>query len=103
MADFSQALGDDPSSETRAADKPTSGAAAAGNQADAAMRKEFDNLDKDKSGFIDKGDIKKLCSFVPDSLIVKAISFVDKNKDGKISFEEYKEVRNQITKLTGKK
>jgi hypothetical protein len=101
MGDFNQAL-DDPSSDTRAAAiKPTSGTA--GNQADKDMRKEFDNLDKDKSGFIDKGDIKKLCSFVPDSLIVKAISFVDKNKDGKLSFEEYKEVRAQVTKLTGAK
>ena len=66
---------------------------------DQAIKKEFEQLDKDNSGFIDKADLKKLCSFIPDALLTKAISIADKNDDGKISFDEYKKNRAEATKL----
>ena len=68
-----------------------------GGTSDAALKKEFQRFDVDKSGFIDKNDFKKLFGkFVPDFLVTKAIAMIDTNKDGKISFAEYKTVRKQI-------
>jgi Ca2+-binding EF-hand superfamily protein len=68
-----------------------------GGTSDAALKKEFQRIDVDRSGFIDRNDFKKLFGkFVPDSLITKAISMIDTNKDGKISFTEYKTLRKQI-------
>lgn len=63
------------------------------------LKGEFDMIDKDKSGFIDKGDLKKMLGkWIPEAYVVKAISYVDKNKDGKLSFQEYKAIRLQIDK-----
>lgn len=75
---------------------------------DAAYRKEFKTLDTDGNGFVTKQEIqKKLGKMVPVKLITMAISMVDTNKDGKVSFEEYKKIRTQIATaipgLSGKK
>merc|ERR1712084_147071 len=70
------------------------------NANDAALRKEFNSLDKDKNGYLDHRDIKKLFwGLVPRSLCEQAIAYVDQNKDGKLSFEEYKAARAQIVHL----
>jgi hypothetical protein len=64
---------------------------------EAAWKKEFDGFDKDKSGFIDQKDLQKMLpKFVSASMIAKAISYIDKNKDGKVSFDEYKLIRTQV-------
>ena len=63
------------------------------------MQKEFNALDKDKSGTIDPSEIKGLFAQVPgvpEAILDQAISSVDKNSDGKLSFEEYKEVRSKL-------
>jgi hypothetical protein len=75
---------------------------------DASYRKEFKTLDTDGNGFVTKQEIqKKLGKMVPAKLITMAISMVDTNKDGKVSFEEYKKIRTQIATaipgLSGKK
>jgi hypothetical protein len=54
-------------------------------------------IDIDNNKYIDKNDLKKMFGkFVPESMINKAIGLIDKNKDGKISFEEYKSIRTTI-------
>jgi len=61
------------------------------------MKKEFDTIDVDKSGFIDPTDIQKLLgAWVPLQYVKQAIAAVDTNKDGKLSFDEYKKIRSQL-------
>lgn len=70
------------------------------NANDAALRKEFNGLDKDKNGYLDHRDITKLFwGLAPTSLCKQAIAYVDQNKDGKLSFEEYKAARAQLVHL----
>jgi len=64
---------------------------------DADLRKEFDKLDVNKTGYIDKDDINKLLmGKVSGSIIKMAIKYVDKDKDGKIGFEEFKKIRAKL-------
>jgi hypothetical protein len=68
-----------------------------GQVTDEDMRVEFNMIDVDKSGFIDSADFKKVFgSLISKALIDKAIAMVDKNKDKKISFDEYKVMRAQF-------
>jgi hypothetical protein len=72
-------------------------ATTAGKVTDEDMRVEFNMIDVDKSGFIDSADFKKVFgSLISKALIDKAIAMVDKNKDKKISFDEYKAMRAQF-------
>merc|ERR1712157_251887 len=78
-------------SRTSTCDKATS------SSEDAALRKEFDTLDKNKTGYIDLDDLTKLSlGKIKESVLKKAIKFLDKDGDGKISFDEYKYIRNKI-------
>ena len=64
---------------------------------DASLKKEFDKIDSDKTGFIEVSDISKnFGPFVPEAYITSALSMVDTNKDGKLSFEEYKKIRTTM-------
>ena len=59
-----------------------------------ALRKVFDSFDKDKSGFIDISEIKamskELGHEINDTDVQNIFSQIDTNKDGKISFDEFK-------------
>ena len=63
------------------------------------MKQEFDFMDKDDSGNIETDELMHLFGKIPgvdESIIQKAISSVDKNGDKKLSFEEYKRVREKF-------
>ena len=77
---------------------------------DAQYKNEFNMFDLDSNGSIDIKDLSKcFMGYVPDSVLQKAIAVLDTNKDGKISFAEYKTVRKMMgnikmpSKTTGKK
>ena len=59
------------------------------------LRKVFNHIDKDKSGQLDKSDVKALLKEVgasdklTDGDIDNIIKAVDKSGDGKVSFEEF--------------
>merc|ERR1719416_45877 len=64
---------------------------------DKNLRKEFDMLDVNKTGYIDKEDLNKLfMGKVSGTVLKMAIKYVDKDKDGKIGFEEYKKIRSKL-------
>ena len=57
-------------------------------------------IDVNNSGFIDKADLVKATGgYIPESFFTNAIKLMDTNKDGKISFEEYKIVRGLASSL----
>lgn len=61
------------------------------------LRVEFDRLDADNNGYIEKSDLQKgLGMFVPGAALSQICNFVDRNNDGKIDFDEYKTVRAQL-------
>jgi hypothetical protein len=69
---------------------------------DDAWRKEFAKYDKDGNGFITLAELKMAVpKIVPAAIVKSAMGMVDKDKDGQISFDEYKQVRQKIAKLTG--
>jgi len=64
---------------------------------DAGLRKEFDMLDVNKTGYIDKSDLQTLfMGKVSGTMLKMAIKYVDKDKDGKIGFDEYKKIRSKL-------
>jgi len=64
------------------------------NKKEEQYKMEFNAIDLDSSGYIDVQDIAKCFGgFVPKSVVARAVKAVDKNKDGKISFAEYKTIR----------
>mmetsp|Transcript_6875 Transcript_6875/g.14432 ORF Transcript_6875/g.14432 Transcript_6875/m.14432 type:complete len:234 (+) Transcript_6875:48-749(+) len=74
---------------------------------DAKYRRDFDRIDRDHSGYIDGHDLNKLLKgAIPDSQISKILKLADKDKDGRVSFEEYKKIMKKVEmaqKLLGKK
>lgn len=74
---------------------------------DAKYRRDFDRIDRDHSGYIDGQDLNKLLKgAIPDSQISKILKLADKDKDGRVSFEEYKKIMKKVEmaqKLLGKK
>lgn len=57
------------------------------------MRTIFDSFDKDKNGYLEKDEIKKVSEelgkpLTPEELD-KVMKMMDLNKDGKISFDEF--------------
>lgn len=71
----------------------------------ASFKLEFAKLDADGSGFVEHDEVSKLfLGFLPKPLLEKVISFVDTNKDGKIDFDEYTKIRQQLAAMNiGKK
>ncbi|CAB9508904.1 expressed unknown protein [Seminavis robusta] len=64
------------------------------------LKKEFMLIDVNNSGFIDKADLVKATGgYLPESFFTNAIKLMDTNRDGKISFEEYKIVRGLASSL----
>lgn len=68
----------------------------------------FNRLDKDKSGFIDTYEIEALLAdvydgAVPNFEIDTFLKFFDSNRDGKISWEEFKEGLGNIAENAGRK
>jgi len=56
----------------------------------AELKKKFDNLDKDKDGFISRTELPAAIDAkgpLSDEVINKVLSQVDTNKDGKLSLE----------------
>ena len=61
------------------------------------FQKEFMMIDIDNNGFVDKTDLKKIFrSVVPETMLDKVIKFIDTNKDGKISLQEYTTIRKLL-------
>merc|ERR1712224_523416 len=58
------------------------------------LRKTFDNLDQDNSGFIDKTELSALLKELEipagETDVKMALATMDTSKDDKISFEEFK-------------
>lgn len=84
--------------------KPTASASSAGGHYggnnEASFKKEFDKIDKDNNGYISEQELGKLFfNKIPPNLLKQAIGFIDKNKDGKISFDEYKAIRSQLGEI----
>lgn len=68
-----------------------------GKGKDAEARAEFNKIDKDNSGFIDRADVKKMLhGVVPDAQVEKILGYADKDKDGKVSFDEYKSIMKKV-------
>ena len=79
------------------------GPATIGGDNRASYKLEFDKIDVNNSGSIDPIEIENLfMGMVPKSLIKKAVSFVDTNRDGKIDFEEYAAIREKLSALKKK-
>ena len=58
---------------------------------------EFNMFDLDSNGNIEIHDLSKCCmGYVPESVLKKAIAALDTNRDGKISYNEYKTVRKMM-------
>ena len=58
---------------------------------------EFNMFDLDSNGNIEIHDLSKcFMGYVPESVLKKAIAVLDTNKDGKISYNEYKTVRKML-------
>jgi hypothetical protein len=71
-----------------------------------AWRKEFQTIDTDRNGFITLDELENVIpKFVPVASIAGAfkllIGLVDKDRDGKIDFDEYKQFRSVIASLMG--
>lgn len=80
------------------------GPATIGGDNMASFKMEFDKIDANGSGSIDPTEIENLfLGAVPASLIKKAVSYVDSNKDGKIDFGEYAAIRKKMSALKSKK
>jgi len=60
------------------------------------MRREFDEIDINKNGAIDKTDISKRLAYLPMSIVDKLFAMVDTNNDGTIDFEEYQLIRTKM-------
>jgi len=56
------------------------------------IRMAFDSLDADKSGFIERNELANVLGSHNLELVDYIIGLVDINKDGKISFEEFKDL-----------
>lgn len=66
---------------------------------EAAMRLEFQKLDLDGSGNIDKKELSKIfMGYLPGSILKKIIKYADTNKDGQLSLKEYIAVRKKLGK-----
>lgn len=55
----------------------------------------FKHLDYDDSGFIERKEIMKLVGCDNEDVVDYILSLVDKNQDGKISFEEFRNLMVQ--------
>lgn len=71
-------------------------AAAAATQSESELRREFNILDIDKNGSIDKAEIRMRLPFLPIRVIDTIFPIADKNNDGIIDFEEYKAIRREM-------
>ena len=60
------------------------------------LRREFDRLDINKSGAIDKAEVTYFINFVPKAIIDKIYPLADTNNDGVIDFDEYKSIRRAM-------
>ena len=66
----------------------------------ASFKLEFETLDNNKSGFIEPKEVSRLfMGYLPEKLVKKVLDYVDTNKDGKIDFQEYTKIREQLAKL----
>ena len=99
-----------PSGSTKPSSNSTStahddGPATFGGSNLASFKLEFAKLDADGSGFVEPDEVSKLfLGFLPKPLLERVISFVDTNKDGKIDFDEYTKIRQQLAAMNiGKK
>ena len=63
------------------------------NELNELMKKTFDSIDTDNSGFIDMNELTNIASALGHSLAESELKVVfdelDENKDQKISFEEF--------------
>jgi len=67
------------------------------NAQDQQYKQEFNMFDLDSSGSIDIKDLVKFFhSKVPEAVLRAAVKPFDSNRDGKISFNEYKTVRKLL-------
>mmetsp|Transcript_61856 Transcript_61856/g.134025 ORF Transcript_61856/g.134025 Transcript_61856/m.134025 type:complete len:147 (-) Transcript_61856:94-534(-) len=60
------------------------------DQDDSKILMAFKHLDFDSNGFIDRKEIMKLMGTNNENVVDYILSLVDKNNDGKISFDEFK-------------
>ena len=60
------------------------------------LRREFDKLDINKSGAIDKAELTYFRDFVPKAIIDKIYPLADTNNDGISDFDEYKSKRRAM-------
>lgn len=68
-----------------------------GKSSDVELQTSFKKIDKDNSGFIDRTDLKKMLhGAVPESKIDMILGYADKDKDGKLSFDEYKKIMKKV-------
>lgn len=66
-------------------------------KSDAEYQAKFKKIDKDNSGYIDRGDLKKsLHGAIPDAQVEKILGYADKDKDGKLSFDEFKKIMKKV-------
>jgi hypothetical protein len=84
----------------------TTTATTSGQAEEEAWRKEFQTIDSDRNGFITLDELKNVIpKFVPVTSIAGAfkllIGLVDKDRDGKIDFDEYKQFRSVVASLMG--
>ena len=77
------------------------------NEINNMIKKCFELYDADKSGFLEKGEIRTLINDlmaelnapnVTDDILDKIIASVDENNDGKFDFGEFFQIINPIIK-----
>jgi hypothetical protein len=67
-----------------------------------ALRQHFDELDKDKSGFLSRsecGTIVRERYQPPPDAMDKVLKYLDENKDGKVSYSEFEKAMQKVESL----
>ena len=66
----------------------------------ATYQTEFQKLDANNSGYLERYELEqRFGNFMPKNILDLALKIADKDKDGKVSMNEYVEIRRQIVKL----